>query len=183
MKLDRCYTERGKGLLNSLMTLSSTTIGTTEVAELQAKLKAAQDKAKKVWHLNCAQGQEQEELLATKDERINTLEDEVRRLKAASKASTHSSSRASSSDGPGSGRSSPLLPETSSTHVQLRRERRRKAPPVDPFTGEDPAIKLDDWLPILRRASLWNSWFPEEQLLQFAGHLKGHTPQEWDLLQ
>ena len=162
--------------------LSSATTGTTEVTELQAKLKAAQDKAKRVWHLNCAQSREQEELLAAKDDRISTLEAELRRLKAASRASPYSGSRASSPDGSGSGRSSPVLPETSTASVQPRRVRRGKAPPVDPFTGEDPAIKLDDWLPILRRASLWNGWSPEEQLLQFAGHLRGRALQEWDLL-
>ena len=55
-------------------------------------------------------------------------------------------------------------------------------PPVEPFTGEDPAVKIDDWLPILRRASQWNGWSQEEQLLQFAGHLRGRALQEWDLL-
>lgn len=59
---------------------------------------------------------------------------------------------------------------------------RGKAPPVEPFTGEDPAVKIDDWLPILRRASQWNGWSQEEQLLQFAGHLRGRALQEWDLL-
>ena len=60
--------------------------------------------------------------------------------------------------------------------------RRGKAPPVDPFTGEDPAVKLEDWLPILKSASLWNRWSQEEELLQLAGHLRGHALQEWDLL-
>ena len=141
--------------------LSSATTGTTEVTELQAKLKDAQDKAKRVWHFNCVQSREQEELLAAKDDRISTLEAELRRLKAASRVSPYSGSRASSPDGSGSGRSSPVLPETSTASVQQRRVRRGKAPLVDPFTGEDPAIKLDDWLPILRRASLWNGWSPE----------------------
>ena len=29
-----------------------------------------------------------------------------------------------------------------------RGPRRGKAPPVDPFTGEEPEIRLDDWLPL-----------------------------------
>ena len=53
------------------------------VSELKAKLKAAEDKAKRVWRLNCTQSREQEELLATKEDRIATLEAEVRRLKTA----------------------------------------------------------------------------------------------------
>jgi len=35
-------------------------------------------------------------------------------------------------------------------------QRRGKAPPIDPFTGENPEIRLDDWLPTLERASVWN---------------------------
>ena len=48
-----------------------------------------------------------------------------------------------------------------------------KAPPVDPFTGDDPEIRFDDWLPTLTRASYWNEWSPEENLLHLAGHLRG----------
>ncbi len=43
-------------------------------------------------------------------------------------------------------------------------------------------VKLDDWLTILRRASLWNDWSQEEQLQRFAGHLRDCAVQEWDLL-
>ena len=42
--------------------------------------------------------------------------------------------------------------------VQGRGPRRGKAPPVDPFTGEEPEIRLDDWLPSLKRAATWNEW-------------------------
>ena len=57
-----------------------------------------------------------------------------------------------------------------------------KAPPVSEFTGEDPEYILDDWLPSLERASLWNSWTEEEKLKQFGGHLRGRALQEWNLL-
>ena len=60
---------------------------------------------------------------------------------------------------------------------------RGKAPPVDPFTGEDPEIRLDDWIPSLTRAARWNEWSPDENLMQLAGHLRGYALQEWDLLQ
>ena len=62
------------------------------------------------------------------------------------------------------------------------RVRRGKAPPVDPFTGEDPECRLDDWLPTLSRAADWNSWTEEDLLIQLAGHLKGRALQEWNLL-
>jgi hypothetical protein len=48
-----------------------------------------------------------------------------------------------------------------------------KAPPVDPFNGEKPDLRLNDWLPNLERAALWNGWTDDELLLQFAGHLRG----------
>ena len=35
-------------------------------------------------------------------------------------------------------------------------QRRGRAPPIEFFTGEDPAIIVDDWLPSLERASTWN---------------------------
>ena len=54
--------------------------------------------------------------------------------------------------------------EDSPTHVS----RRGKAPPVDPFNGESPELHIDDWLPNLERASVWNGWTDEEVLLLFA---------------
>ena len=67
-------------------------------------------------------------------------------------------------------------------HVGARRSRRGKALPVDPFTGENPEMRLDDWLLSLQRASTWNEWTDEELLLQLAGHLRGRALQEWGLL-
>ena len=60
--------------------------------------------------------------------------------------------------------------------------RRGKAPPVSQFSGEDLECQLDDWLPVLERASVWNAWTAEERLMQLAGHLKGHALQEYNLL-
>ena len=73
----------------------------------------------------------------------------------------------------------------SATHADelpRSRTRRGKAPPVDPFTGEDLEVRLDDWLPSLGRAKLWNDWTEEELILQLAGHLRGRALQEWGLL-
>ena len=60
---------------------------------------------------------------------------------------------------------------------------RRKAPPVDEFTGKDPDFTFDDCLPSLERAILWNSWTEEEQLIQLADHLKSCALQESNLLE
>ena len=42
---------------------------------------------------------------------------------------------------------------------------RGKALQVDTFMGEDKAVCLDDWLPSLHRASLWNSWSRADELI------------------
>lgn len=41
---------------------------------------------------------------------------------------------------------------------------------------------MDDWLPSLERASVWNAWTAEVRLMQLAGHLRGHALQEYNLL-
>ena len=50
-----------------------------------------------------------------------------------------------------------------------------KAPPVDKFTGEDPELRFEDWLPALQWAARWNDRGPEEQLIQLAGYLRGRA--------
>ena len=86
--------ERTTKLAVELSSATATTTAPVEIAELQSKLKATQEKVKQVWCLNCTQSQEQEELLATKDDRIATLEAKIRRLKAAPRASPRSGSGA-----------------------------------------------------------------------------------------
>ena len=54
---------------------------------------------------------------------------------------------------------------------------------MDYFTGEDPELRFEDWLPALERAARWNEWRNEELLIQLAGHLRGHALQEWNLLE
>lgn len=48
-----------------------------------------------------------------------------------------------------------------------------RAPPIDPFTGENPEVLLEDWPPCLARASQWNGWTESEEVIQLAGHLGG----------
>ena len=61
-------------------------------------------------------------------------------------------------------------------------QRKGKAPPFETFSGETKDVRLDDWLPSLKRASTWNGWTEEEDLLQLAGNLRGRALQEWNLL-
>ena len=60
--------------------------------------------------------------------------------------------------------------------------RQGKAPPVDAYTGSDPELQFDDWLPTLERAAKWNNWSDEEKVMQLAGHLRGKAAREYSLL-
>ena len=66
--------------------------------------------------------------------------------------------------------------------VHTDRTRRGRAPPIQFFSVEDPAVTVDDWLQSLGRASLWNGWSVSEKLMQLPGYLKGQALQEWSLL-
>jgi len=59
-----------------------------------------------------------------------------------------------------------------------------KAPPapVDRFSGDDPTLQFEDWLPGLQQTADWYAWTEAEHLLQLAGHLRGQALQEWNLL-
>ena len=124
-----------------------------------------------------------DEVLAARDAEISQLKSELiarRDTRATSPSETSS------------------IPDTVSVptvtgSTTTREARRGRAPPINLFSGEDPEIHLDDWLPSLRRASQWNNWTNEEQLIQLAGHLKGRLIQlaghlkgralaEWNLL-
>ena len=78
---------------------------------------------------------------------------------------------------PSSGRTVPVP----ATHAQAS-SCKGKAPPFDTFSGEDPVVCVDDWVSSLQRASTWNDWTEEEELIQLVGSLRGHTLWEWTLL-
>ena len=50
------------------------------------------------------------------------------------------------------------------------------------YTGSDPELRFEDWLPALERTAKWNNWSGEEKLMQLAGHLRGKAAREYDLL-
>ena len=115
--------------------------------------------------MSCEQVEEFDETTAAKDREIAEL-----KLRLAGQVTEGGHSPTPSIDG------STELP------IASQQSRRGKAPPVEMFSGENTGIRLDDWLPSLRRAANWNNWTEEEQLLQFAGHLKGRALVEWNLL-
>ena len=144
-----------------------------EVSEVQDVLKGESERVGEMWRMKCAQVVGFDEAIITKEKEINSMRSRVAELEA------------SMGGGPVVSASMvpivpvvlpPVLstraPAPSSTPVPTP-ARRGKAPPVNEFSGEDPECLLDDWLPSLNRASLWNGWSEEEQMIQLAGHLKG----------
>ena len=119
-----------------------------EVSKLKEELRTEKERGKQLWKMSCEQVKLHDQSLSEKDAEIARLKEQL--------AMSHSplspvrddhSSRSSV-------RSEPDL------HVDLPRPSspdrvtsRGKAPPVDSFTGENPEVILDDWLPSLNIAS------------------------------
>ena len=133
------------------------------------------DRIKQMWRENCRYVAEVDDELSGKDVEIQRLQEIIQELQAA----------ATSGEGrmPHAASIPVTLSETRPVDtIETRGARRGKAPPVDPFTGEDAETTLDGWLPSLQRAAEWNGWGENEKLMQLAGHLRGRARQEWDLL-
>jgi len=146
---------------------------TLEKADLQEQLQVMQQalessktRVKEIWKMSCEQIEDHEKTSIAKDREIAELKLRL----AAQTADRHCSAISS--------------PDDSVTGVLkvMRQLRGGKAPPIEIFSGENTGICLDDWLPSLQRASNWNNWTEDEQLIQFAGHLKGRALAEWNLL-
>lgn len=88
----------------------------------------------------------------------------------------------SSKPGGDSSSTSPPIADAPPTDPPDGRRCQGRAPPIEFFTGEDPSILLDDWLPCLERAATWNEWTVDDKLMQLPGYLKGRALQEWRLL-
>ena len=146
-----------------------------------------------MWKLNCAQVASFDEAVVAKDAEIEQLKLKISGLEACSGGGAPAALTVPVTRPPISV-SQPSLTRfaasgsvaTESVPIPLGAPTsacKGKAPPVNEFSGEDLECPLDDWLPSLERASAWNDWSEEERMMQLAGHLKGRTLQEWNLLQ
>lgn len=157
-----------------------------EVRGLERKLSEEKARFRNLWRTNCQCLAEYDEVIVAKDSEIEELKRQL---------SSHTGGDQPSRETPAI--TAPGIPMRASSEVQAggesptrqepshsvgSRKRRGKAPPVDPFTGEDVETRLDEWIPSLERACVWNDWTEEELLLQLAGHLRGRALQEWGLL-
>lgn len=109
-------------------------------------MEAQKVRIRELWRLNCEQLADMDSSLAEKDEKISCLRDEVTHLCASSPGACSGISEVSKHG----------VEENVTLRAGCSHARRRKAPPVDTFTGEDPECHLNDWLPTLKRAVDWN---------------------------
>ena len=129
---------------------------------LKSQVENERKNVKEMWYKNCDQLREFDEIFTAKDEEIESLRGRHRGV--ASDKHERVSELPS------------LMPRET---LSPARSCRGKAPLVDVFTGHNPEILLDDWLPVLQRAATWNGWTQQEHLIQLAG---GRALQEWSLL-
>ena len=145
-----------------------------QVEKLTDLLRKEKEKRKEAWRLSCQQLAEYDDVLVSKEEEIEVLKSQVKEVD-----STDSTERSTYFSLP------PTLEESRRPLDMMRVSRvtrKGKAPPVDSFTGEDPEVQFEDWLPTLERTAVWNGWTDEESLIQLAGHLRGRALIEWNLL-
>ena len=135
-----------------------------ELQTVKQDLEIKKARVKELWRMNCERLSEYDSLLVAKDEQIARL--------TAQLAERHHHRVPSEENDDADSVAEP----------QIRENRCGRAPPVDKFTGKDPLVRLDDWLPGLNRASRWNGWSPEEKWIQLAEHLRGRAEAEWNLL-
>ena len=141
-----------------------------EVSELKLQLDRANARVSELWSQQCMQ-------LIEFDKQLAEAEAEIEHLRTGSPDRPPRVARVGERD-------SSTVPSVVATERPARSstQRQGKAPPVDPFNGENEAIRLDDWLPALEWAAAWNEWSEDDRLLQLAGHLRGRALQEWELI-
>ena len=141
-----------------------------EIGQLRFELEAEKKKSTRFWALACQRGEENERLAAEKEAEVASLIWQLEECKVLGVPTALESLPRDSSESP------------MQVSAGVEKKRKGKAPPVDWFTGENMEVRVDDWLPALERATVWNAWKEEEQLIQLAGHLRGKALQEWNLL-
>lgn len=169
----------------------------TEVSNLNSRLCEEKDRYKALWKINCESTIQYDLFLSEKEHEISRLRNRILELEGGSDprrviprgGATPVDERSNSDLGGAGNEDASSRSSENSSHVTREGSkpkpvaRRGKAPPVDPFTGENPSLRLEEWLPALERASQWNGWTEADQLLQLAGHLRGKALQEWNLLE
>jgi len=137
------------------------------VSRLEGMLKKETERVGEMWRMNCAQVYAFDEAITAKDSEIETLRAKVDELQAPPGSPPMDSTatvpeRRPFIHPPMPGTHTDITPVVTHSVHASGLTRRGKAPPVNEFSGEDPDILLDDWLPSLKRASQWNAWSEED---------------------
>lgn len=153
-----------------------------EVGELRTKVDEEKKRYRVLWRESCEQLAEYDVIVEEKDTEIRALKARIEELEAGThlpEPTVHGGSLAVR--GPVCSPTTHSRPALAAT-TRPATVRHGKAPPIDPFDGENVDVRFDDWLPMLQRAATWNDWSEEETLIQLAGHLRKRAFQEWNLL-
>ena len=124
-----------------------------EIRTLREALDSSKVRIKEIWKLSCGQVTEFDEVLAARDAEISQLKSQL-----IARRGTRATSSSGTSSIPDTVLVPTVIPDTVSVptvtgSTTTREARRGRAPPINLFSGEDPEIHLDDWLPSLRQAS------------------------------
>ena len=129
-----------------------------EVTQLQGKLEVEKQRVRELWQGNCEQSAQMDLILQDKDAEIAELREQLAALQAQTLApplsqrmpdnSKYKSPRGATKPDSAVAPMGVLRKELES---QPPPTRWRKAPPVDPCTGENPAIRAEDWFPSLEQ--------------------------------
>ena len=153
-------------------------VGSTsdEVVEgLRSDLKEERERFRTAWKLNCEQVAEQDALLTAKEGEIEIFRHQLEDLRGGK--GDHAATEISTTV------LTPLDPLSLVSKQQepclwiypWGRQGVARSHPSYHFSSESFDMQLDNWLPSLERASLWNGWSDGDKLLQLAGHLRGRA--------
>ena len=142
------------------------------LSEMQDKLNKVTECMRSLWRTNCSLLRECEGTMSDKDGEIECLKQQLAGLQGDAVSNLDTTDPGVT----GVTQSAALLEGQVPTGG-----RKGRAPPVDPFNGEDETVRLDDWVPALQRVAAWNGWSEADLLLQLAGH-RGRALQEWELI-
>ena len=140
-----------------------------DLTSVKALLAKEKEKSKRLWQQSCERYLTHEDEMGKKDIEIEELREQVTQLLHPTSARPLSRTSSVAS----------VVQDVGRPPVPLRIG---KAPPVDPYTGEDPEVWWEDWLPTFERAASWNKWTDEEKVIQLAGHLRQKALLEWNLI-
>lgn len=113
-----------------------------KLAALKQELSKEKARVKEIWSINCEYVAEHIQLMLVKEEEVARLKAQVRELqgdRSVSPESSQSQELLSDRGDADSTQGSPQFRETAT-----RSSCRGRAPPIDPFMGEDKNVRLED---------------------------------------